>query len=385
MVDVAPLGTSAEPDERPPMVASLSPSSMATWHQCPKRFFFEKIQRLPADTNEPAVCGSFVHVVLQRLMDRPGPERTEEAAREIARSAWPGFVADPDSRFHELGLEPTEVKGFKHRAWTGITGYFRIEDPARVSVIATEQEMRAELGGAPVYGIVDRLDRAPEGLVVTDYKSGKAPQWDDEREEKLQQLRTYAALVEAAGDHVSELRLLFLSPQLAAAAKSERCRLAADEALDRLCGAVPGQPRARVVDAVHEVDAAHRAGREAVPEGGPAARQAGDAAALAAAESAARALVGDGDPAVDTLLLAAWAARRKAFFAGRALDRARPAVVALRVGQADLEMACAEAGEVWAEASACYEAWDFPGHPGPLCHWCPFADRCDAFQAAIPA
>jgi RecB family exonuclease len=378
MVAVAPLDTT----DRPPMVASLSPSSMSTWHQCPKRFFFEKIRRLPTDTNEAAVCGSFVHLVLQHLMDLAAPARTQEAAREIARSSFPAFAADPESRFHELELGPVEVRGFKHRAWAGITGYFRLEDPARVAVVATEQELRADLGGAPVYGIVDRLDHGRDGLVVTDYKSGKAPQWDDEREEKLQQLRTYAALLEAAGHRVAELRLLFLSPQLAAAAKHDRCRVAADDALDRLCEAVPAHPRHRLVEAVHDVDAASRAAREAVPEGGPAAREAGAAAALATAAAVARAL---DEPAVESLLLDAWAARRKAFFAGRALDRARPGVVALRVRQADLEMACAEAGEVWAEASACYEAWDFPGHTGPLCHFCPFADRCDAFQASIPA
>ncbi|HEY2429492.1 MAG TPA: PD-(D/E)XK nuclease family protein, partial [Acidimicrobiales bacterium] len=145
--------------ERPPMVASLSPSSMATWHQCPKRFFFEKILRIETETTEPAVCGSFVHLVLEHLMAREPGERTTDAARAIATASWPTFVADADNSFAELELDAEGVKAFKRRAWTAITGYFRIEDPNRVEVVGTEEEVRAELDGAPVYGIIDRVDR----------------------------------------------------------------------------------------------------------------------------------------------------------------------------------------------------------------------------------
>src|SRR5580698_3932970 len=120
MVDVSLIEAPSDgPDglleERPPMVAALSPSSMATWRQCPKRFFYEKIMRLPTDTGEPAVCGSFVHLVLERLMDLPAGERTVEAARQLAGEAWPDFVADPDERFGELGLSADEAKAFKRK------------------------------------------------------------------------------------------------------------------------------------------------------------------------------------------------------------------------------------------------------------------------------
>src|SRR6516164_8365140 len=223
MVDVPVLDQPEPAVERPPMVASLSPSSMATWRQCPKRFFFEKILRLEVAAAEAAVCGSFVHLVLEHLMGRPSGERTADVARSIASALWPAFIDDPESRFAELGLPPDAVLAFKQRAWAGVVGYFHIEDPNQVDVVGTEQEVRAELDGAPVYGIIDRIDRAGDGLVVTDYKSGKAPAWEDEREEKLGQLRTYAALLEATGQRVTELRLLFVSPQLSAAARADRC------------------------------------------------------------------------------------------------------------------------------------------------------------------
>jgi hypothetical protein len=124
MVDV-PVLDQPEPDvERPPMVASLSPSSMATWRQCPKRFFFEKILRLEVEAEEAAVCGSFVHLVLEHLMGRPSGERTADVARGIAGDLWPAFISDPDSRFAQLDLAPEAVKAFKQRAWAGVVGYF---------------------------------------------------------------------------------------------------------------------------------------------------------------------------------------------------------------------------------------------------------------------
>ncbi len=381
MVDVQVLaapGPSGPDVERPPMVASLSPSSMATWRQCPKRFFFEKILRLDVEPGEAAVCGSFVHLVLEHLMGRPSGQRTAEAARGIAAELWPVFTTDAESRFADLTLDADATRAFKQRAWAGIVGYFDIEDPNVVDVVGTEQEVRAELDGAPVYGIIDRIDREGDGLVVTDYKSGKAPTWEDEREEKLGQLRTYAALLEATGRRVTELRLLFVSPQLAARTRSERCTAAAAAAEEALFAEVGDWDRA--IGAVGGVESAMAAARAGAPDP-VAARSAGDEAALAAASDAAARLGATDPPAVTILLLEAVAARRRAFFARRSLERCRPTSVKLRVQDADLELARAEARGIWAEATACYEAWEFPAHTGVLCDWCPFAERCEAFQA----
>ena len=378
MVDVSVLDPPEVDAGRPPMVASLSPSSMATWRQCPKRFFFEKILRLEVEPSEPAICGSFVHLVLEHLMGLPNGGRTAAEARRIAGELWPDFTADHDSRFGELGLDADATRAFKQRAWAGISGYFQIEDPTRVDVVGTEREIRAELDGAPVFGIIDRVDRGSDGLVVTDYKSGKAPGWEDEREEKLGQLRTYAALLEATGERVTELRLLFVSPQLAAGARVERCVTAAAAAEEAVAAAAAGAWEV-AIGAISEVEAAVAAARAAAPDRSVA-RAAGDEAALLAATAVAARLA-PGDEVLATLLVDAVAARRRAYFAQRSLAASRPTTVTLRVQDSDLERARLEASTIWAEASACYGAWDFPASTGVLCDWCPFSDRCEAFAA----
>src|SRR5579864_1625888 len=376
-------GPRPAPGDRPPMVASLSPSSMATWRQCPKRFFFEKILRLDVEPSEPAVCGSFVHLVLEHLMAMPAGQRTDTEARRIAGELWPVFSADTDSRFGELGLDDTATRAFKQRAWAGIAGYFKIEDPNAIAVLGTEQEVRAELDGAPVYGIIDRVDQGADGLVVTDYKSGKAPSWEDEREEKLGQLRTYAALLEATGQRVTELRLLFVSPQLSAAARAERCVRAAAAAEEAVVSTA-GCGWRDAMRAIGEVEAAAAAARADARDGGDPRAAASEAAAATAGAVAAR-LTSDEPGACAAVLVDAVYARRRAFFAQRSCAEARPTTVTLRLSDADLELARAEASAIWAEATACYDAWDFPARTGALCDWCPFADRCEAFAACDAA
>ena len=383
------------------MVAALSPSSISTWKQCPKRFFFEKILRLETEPGVEAVCGSFVHDVLEHLMGLAPAERTAEAARRIATERWAEFIVGEEHRFAELGLDEQAVKDFKRRAWTGITGYFAIEDPTRIDVVATEQEMQADLDGAPLFGIVDRLERWGERLVVSDYKTGKAPKWQDEIDEKLEQLRLYAAILDAQGTPVSTLRLLFLSPQLGAAAKQARCAEAAEVALTALTLALPLSDAGAIASAVDQVEQAHRQAREgaaATDDRNALARVAAcDAAWLLALElcgldaetAAAGDLAGDvaGDAAAERptavaqLLLDVVAARRKAFFALRDAQQSRPGEIVIDVLPEHIQAARLHVAAVWQEANACYDAWDFPARPGVLCDWCPFSSQCDGFAA----
>ena len=61
----------------------------------------------------------------------------------------------------------------------------------------------------PFRGIVDRLDEEGDGLVVTDYKSGKAPSARFRRG-RLDQVLLYAAAVEqATGEKLNELTELY--------------------------------------------------------------------------------------------------------------------------------------------------------------------------------
>jgi RecB family exonuclease len=242
--------------------------------------------------------------------------------------------------------------------------------------------VQADLDGAPLFGIVDRLERRGDRLVVSDYKTGKAPKWQEEVDEKLEQLRLYAAILEAQGTPVSTLRLLFLSPQLGAAAKAARSAEAFAVARRALDAALPGRAAGDIDAVIGMVEAAMRQAREeASPTEDRAERS--RVAAIDAAWVATEDLgVGADDrTAAAQLLLDTVAAKRRAFFADRDASASVPGEIVIDVQPEHIAAARAEVAEVWAEANAAYDAWQFPAHTGVLCDWCPFASQCDEFAA----
>ena len=82
-------------------------------------------------------------------------------------------------------------------------------------------------------------------------------------------------------------------------------------------------------------------------------------------------------------LLDAVTARRRAYFARRDAEASRPQEILLEVAPEHISGARAQVAAIWAEASRYYEAWDFPTHPGVLCDWCPFADRCEGYAELV--
>lgn len=198
-----------KPDGPPPYV---SPSSASTFRSCPRRWKFRYIDRLADPAGEAAIAGTFAHRVLELLMEESGPLRTTDKAREIARDVWPETAEHDD--FIALALDDTEQRRFRWLAWTAIEGLWKLEKPEEIVVIANEQKMDTELDGVPFRGIVDRLERendtATAALVISDYKSGRAPS-PRFADDKLDQVLLYAAAVEAeSGERPKAARLLYL-------------------------------------------------------------------------------------------------------------------------------------------------------------------------------
>lgn len=191
-------------------LTGLSPSSLDLWRQCPRKFREEKIAGRSGGTGEAALMGTLVHLALERLMQREPGERSIAEARDEARQAWAEFSASDEWQGWVAATGFADELGFRRRAWASICGYYEIEDPARVEVLATERFISTHLEGVPVRGIVDRLERDVFGdIVVSDYKTGKVPApWF--RESKHRQLNLYAAMIEQVdGERPSEGRLLF--------------------------------------------------------------------------------------------------------------------------------------------------------------------------------
>lgn len=190
------------------MPKHLSPSSASSYRECARRWKFRYVDRLPDPPGEAAVTGTFAHMVLERVMQEPVDNRTVDRAKELAREVWPAMENSRDYR--SLALDDEAGRNFRWNGWKAIEGLWALEDPREVRVAATEQDVRVEINGVPFRGIIDRVDETDDGLVVTDYKSGKAPSERFSSNYATQMLLYAAALTELDGSKPAKAQLLYL-------------------------------------------------------------------------------------------------------------------------------------------------------------------------------
>lgn len=202
-------GNDGDPDRRP---VRLSPSGASLFRQCPRRWKYRYLDRLPDPPGEAALAGTFAHRVLEVLLGEEPAQRTRDRAREIARDVWPETADDPD--FIALGLDDEAERNFRWKGWLAVEGLWALEDPATVPVQSTELDIEVDIDGVPFRGIVDRVDTTDEGAVISDYKSGRAPS-ARYAADRLSQVLLYAAAVHAqTGELPARARLLYLGQKI---------------------------------------------------------------------------------------------------------------------------------------------------------------------------
>jgi putative RecB family exonuclease len=189
---------------------SLSPSACSSFKECPLAFRFSYLEHLPEPPSPWTSKGTLVHRALELLMDRPGPDRTLDAAKADLRTARAELASHPD--FADLDLTPAQWADFDGDAELLVERYFDLEDPRRVRPIGLELKLEADLGNVRLRGVIDRLDLDEHGeFIVTDYKTGSVPseQWESK---SLSGVHIYALLCERMlGKRPARVQLYYLS------------------------------------------------------------------------------------------------------------------------------------------------------------------------------
>jgi putative RecB family exonuclease len=156
----------------PRRLFSATPSKLATFADCPRRYRFAYLTR-PTPPKGPAwahnTVGSAVHAALRSWWELPLGRRTPGAARQLLYGVWSraGF------------RDEEQADRWRARAAGWLTDYVTGLDPDDQPV-GTERTVGATTERLALSGRIDRIDARGEELVVVDYKTGRTPCTEEE-------------------------------------------------------------------------------------------------------------------------------------------------------------------------------------------------------------
>jgi DNA helicase-2/ATP-dependent DNA helicase PcrA len=170
----------AAPAAAGPLRASVS--DLVAFRDCPRRYAYRSLYRLPVRESAQRWYGVLMHRVLQDLAARrqQGEEVDGDRAVSLWTEAWE-LARGPKGAHPELReLGRTQLRRYvESPAWTGSRP------------VALERPFALAVGAGELTGRWDRVDQEGDGArVVVDYKTGP-PRGEDELQRDLQ-VRTYA-------------------------------------------------------------------------------------------------------------------------------------------------------------------------------------------------
>ena len=161
------------PPEQPDLLQTLSPSRASDFKVCPQLFKFRSIDRIEMPATVHQARGTTAHLALQRLFDDAPEQRTPARLFDLFREAWSELRGSDEYRDLFESIEAEREWGIQSLAV--LANYFGIEDPRSFDPLDRELDMLEELDGITIRGILDRMEEGPEGVIITDYKTGRAP------------------------------------------------------------------------------------------------------------------------------------------------------------------------------------------------------------------
>ena len=183
-----------------------SPSSIKTYKQCPRKYYYNYIEELPTSPSIHLVRGTIAHSVLETFYDEKVDDMTWETMEpQLLMRVQHLLIKEWRSQSKELSaLKLTEretAEAFEETLhmiinWT-IQKTHEIQQEKNKGTFpevwnnfipTREQEYSSETCG--VHGYIDAIETTPQGIRIMDYKSDRVP---DIEKHKLQ-LAIYALL-----------------------------------------------------------------------------------------------------------------------------------------------------------------------------------------------
>jgi RecB family exonuclease len=150
----------------PRKLIKVTPSRLATWVDCPRRFRMAYLDR-PTPPRGGAwahsTLGAVVHNALRAFFDLPVHKRTPEAAAALVGQHWSdeGFAG------------PAQAAEYRTRAAGWVADYVA-ETDVSIDPVGLERWVSAPVGTIVAEGRVDRIDERDGEVVIVDYKTGRS-------------------------------------------------------------------------------------------------------------------------------------------------------------------------------------------------------------------
>ncbi len=213
---------------------TLSYGQVNDYAECPARYRFAHVLRLPTPASHALVVGRALHAAVQAF------HRAQMDGTPMTRE---GLGAELDKHWESTGFVTRAHEDARRAAAHAALDRFWDEQQAEPApVIGVEQEFAFRFGSDRVRGRMDRVDRRPDGTVaVVDYKSGdvRDPVTATRRSRESLQLAMYALAWEAEhGQPPEELVLHFLESGEVGRSQATPARL--EKARDQIAAAATG-------------------------------------------------------------------------------------------------------------------------------------------------
>jgi putative RecB family exonuclease len=149
-----------------------TPSKLATFSDCPRRYRFAYVDRPTPPKGPPwahNTVGSAVHAALRSWWDLPVEKRTAAAARQLLYGVWtPNGFRDAE-----------QSERCRARAAGWLTEYVATLDRT-AEPVGLERQVSTTTERLALTGRVDRIDQRGDELVIVDYKTGRSVCTDDD-------------------------------------------------------------------------------------------------------------------------------------------------------------------------------------------------------------
>jgi len=195
----------------------VSASALKTYTQCPRKYYFTYIEKLPKKKWPHIELGNFLHDVLEEfhnlLRDAPKPDREWGAAlRDIC-------VA----QIHKYEL----TKEQRVTAKEMLDAYLaKLRSDGMPNVLFNEKEFSMDLPeNILLRGFIDRIDQEGDGLHIRDYKSGSSRYLDAFQltEYALAAFKAYPDLTKVKGSYIILKEASKIIPYSISKTDTERC------------------------------------------------------------------------------------------------------------------------------------------------------------------